>query len=260
MKHLVATLILFASLLSGCGEQNQPDSKELMMEQEIEQVGRSDEGTLEERAKRHVESVLGIPGNEKYTLKIYREDLDADNKQDAVIVVNRLEFALNEAVRQGNTAKRAELGFIGNYNCFFFYDGGLDKISPKIDVPSTPQKELDVAFHHISSDQYKDIVIDFRVRNSKFREFYFVINHTPRKVFQQQVFDGLGTRNTEAYGIAYEEGTMASQKDIVILTAEMKAPSEEIDVFTYEPEIIVGKEMLYRFFYHPKLGKYAIRK
>ena len=87
-----------------------------------------------------------------------------------------------------------------------------------------------------------------------------MINHTPRKVFQQQVFDGLGTTNTEAYGIAYEEGTMSSQKDILILKAEMKSPSDEIDVFTFEPKIIVGKELLYRFFYHPKLGKYAMRK
>jgi hypothetical protein len=260
MKPSICFLFAASFLILSCGDQAHNDNVLMQGDDIPSDVQSADNGTLEERAKRHVESTLSIPGTENYSLKIYKEDLDGDDKTDAIITVNRYDFALEEAASQGNTAKRAELGFMGSYNFIFYYDGGLDKISPEIAIPSTPQKELAIAFDHISSSTYKDVIIDYRIRNAKFREFYFVSNHTPRRVFQCKLFDGLGTKSTEAYHVKYAEGTMGIQKDILILNAELVQPQNEFDPLTYEPELKHGKQLIYRFFYHPKLGKYAIMK
>ena len=75
---------------------------------------------LETRARRHAEARLGISPTEKYTLAIYKENLDDDESIDAVIAINRLNFAMNEAAKSRNPAKSAELGFMGNYNYIFY--------------------------------------------------------------------------------------------------------------------------------------------
>ena len=70
-----------------------------------------------EKLIRHIESNLEIASNEKYSYKVYKEHLDNDSILDAIISVNRLEYALEEARISGNSAKRAEIGFTGRYNC-----------------------------------------------------------------------------------------------------------------------------------------------
>jgi hypothetical protein len=215
---------------------------------------------LETRARRHVESRLGINGTEKYTIEIYRENLDGDQIIDAIITVNRLEYAFNEAAQSKNPSKNAELGFMGNYNYMFYYDGRLDKISPEINIPSSPNAMLKVQFESIASENYKDILVDYRVLNASFRNFYTVIEHTPRHVFQWKVFDGLNKQEKEAYHFVYDRGTLSSQKDIVVMKAKMKDPGKVKDMYTFEPELIPTSEEIYRFFYFPKEGKYMTKK
>lgn len=250
--------IFFASVLflTACTDQKEDQS----IEQPVEVVDEDQFKPLNERAKRHVESVLKIPATEKYSMKIYRAHLDGDNKEDAVITVNRLEFAIDQATKKGNLAKSTELGFMGNYNYFFFYDGGLNKISPEIFIPSTPGKELQVSFENISSEVYKDIIIDFRVRNASYKDFYTVSNHTPRRIFQWKHFDGLGSSTSEAYGFKYAEGSVGIQKDILVMKAELIQPKGEFDQMTFVPEIKESKEVLYTFFYNPQMAKYVTRK
>lgn len=215
---------------------------------------------LETRARRHVESRLGINGTEKYSIQIFRENLDGDQKTDAIITVNRLEFAKKEAAESKNPVKHAELGFMGNYNYLFYYDGGLDEISPEIVVPSSPNALLKVQFESIASQNYKDILVDYRVLNASFRNFYTVIEHTPRHVFQWKVFDGLNKPEKEAYHFTYGEGTLGPQKDIIIMKAQMKDPGKVKDMYTFEPELTPTSEEIYRFFYYPKEGKYMSKK
>lgn len=243
-------------LFTGCGEESTVDSSETITETIDEEQFKP----LNERAKRHVESALKIPATEKYSMKIYRAHLDGDDREDAIITVNRLQFAMESASQKGNLAKQAELGFMGNYNYFFFFDGGLNKISPEIFIPSTPGKELEVSFENISSDAYKDIIIDFRVRNASYKDFYTVRNHTPRRVFQWKHFDGLGSQTSEAYGFKYAEGSVGIQKDILVMKAELIQPTGEYDPMTYVPEIKESNEILYTFFYNPQMAKYVTRK
>jgi hypothetical protein len=242
-------------LLAACGETT-IDGDELAQDDK----DNLDNAPLEERAKRHVESNLSISATEKYTLSIYRENLDGDDKEDAIISVNRLQFAMDEAVQNGNVAKRAELAYMGNYNYIFYYDGGLNKISPPIAIPSTPQKPLNVTFANISSDDYKDLLIDFRIRNSSFKDVFTVSNHTPRRIFQWKNFDGIGGGSKEAFVLEFKPSASLPQKEIYIYTADFNEPNGQFDPLTYEPELKKSTELAHRFFYFAKEGKYVTEK
>jgi hypothetical protein len=216
--------------------------------------------TLEEIVHRHVQAQLSMPATEKYTLNIYKEHLDGDNKLDAIITVNRLEFAINESKKSGKYEKHSELGFTGHYNYIFYYDGQLNQISPSILVPSSPAAKLKINFTNLISDVSKDIAVDYKIRNSSFRNYYTVINHTPRLVFQWKLYDFLGEKKEEANFIELESGTIGLSKDIVIYKGKMINSNNVKDIYQFEPQIIKNGELLYRFFYLEKEGKYFTKK
>jgi hypothetical protein len=254
LSGIVAILLLFAA----CSE-NVETPENNTVDETVTQ-NNTEEGPLEERAKRHVESTLEIPATEKYSLQIYEEHLDSDNKKDAIIAVNRMNFAIDEAVRSGNAAKRAEIGYMGNFNYIFFFDGGLNKISPAIPIPSTPQKELAVQFENITSEAYKDIMVDFRIRNAAYRDFFTVSNHSPRRIFQWKIFDGLGDTESEAFHFKYLEKEPGLNKDILVYKAIVMQPTGKQDLNIFEPSLKETEELMYRFFYSPQMGKYVTEK
>ncbi len=215
--------------------------------------------SLTNYADRMVRAKLGIQANEKFELKIYRAQLDADGIEDAVITVNRLDFAMKEAMASANPAKRAELGFMGNFNYFFFFDGKLDKLSPPIAIPSSPLLPLQVNFENISSSKYKDILIDFRIRNASYKDFYTVSNHTPRRIFQFKNFDGLGTTITEAYHFEYGAGSYGPQKNIFVMEAKLEALPNGADKNTFMPQLKPLEKIKYTFFYLESEAKYATK-
>ena len=245
----------FVILTSSCEEQK--DRKEVSVEELPTQTS-----DLNSYAKQHIESELRIPATEKYTLSIHKENLDGDDKQDAIILVNRYQFAIDEAVQSTNPAKRAELGYMGNYNYLFYFDGALNLISPPLVIPSSPMLPLKVSFENISSSSFKDILIDFRIRNSSYKDYYTVTNHSPRRIFQWKIFDGLGTPNEESFIFNYETGSYSESKDIVISKGRIGAIPKKADLFIYEPIISAEnkQETLYRFFYRPQKGIYATNK
>ena len=250
MKNIIqATLII--GFLSACGEKTEIENQPI----EQEKVSNT---TVEGMAKRHIESTLGIPATEKYTYKIYKEHLDSDNKIDAIIVVNRKQFALQKANGSNKTAKEASTGFTGRYNYIFYFDGGLNKISPELVVPSSALVELKVAFENITSDAYKDIIIDYRIKGGSFYDFLTVNNHSPERIFQWKHFGNLGSADTyEAFHFEYAEGTLNPRKDILVKKALLQKPTSEIDIYTFVPTIVPTDELLYRFFYLPEQGKYV---
>jgi hypothetical protein len=215
--------------------------------------------SLTNYADRMVRAKLGIQANEKFELKIYRAQLDADGIEDAVITVNRLDFAMKEAMASANPAKRAELGFMGNFNYFFFFDGKLDMLSPPIAIPSSPLLPLQVSFENISSTNYKDILIDFRIRNASYKDFYTVSNHTPRRIFQFKNFDGLGTPITEAYHFEYGAGSYGPQKNIFVMEAKLEALPNGADKNTFVPQLKPLEKIKYTFFYLESEAKYATK-
>lgn len=256
MKFIQFFILTFSILFFTSCEESQEDNRKVIDESQLP----DDHGDLNSYAKRHVEAQLRIAANEKYELKIYKENLDGDDKQDAIITVNRLNYALEEAANSANPAKRAEIGYMGNFNFFFYYDGAKDMISPPIVVASSPLSPLNVSFENISSDSYKDILIDFRIRNSSFRDFFSVINHTPRMVFEFRNFDGMGTTKSECYSFNYTTGSYSAFKDIQVMKANLGSVPKGADLNTFEPTITPTKDLLYTFFYVPQEGKYMTKK
>lgn len=247
-------IIITISLIFSCGEKKK--SKEAQLIEDLESA-QDTSLSLEERIKRHVEADLKISANEHYSLRVYKENLDGDNKQDAIITVNRLEFAMNNAEQINNTAKLAEIGFFGNYNYIFYYDGGLDKISPGIIIMSSPVAELKIDFVNLMSGSYKDIVMDYKIKNASFKDYLTVVNHTPKIVFEWNEYDYIGTSKPTANCFELVEKNVGLAKDIVVYKGEVLNNSLDIIDFGKFIPVIKKKEKLYTFFYSTKLGKYA---
>ena len=109
-------LVLLPLLFMSCKEQNNETNDQPL----VEGPALKGKQSLATYADRMVRAKLGIQANEQVELKIYRAQLDADGIEDAIVTVNRLDFAMKEAMASANPAKRAELGYMGNFNYFFF--------------------------------------------------------------------------------------------------------------------------------------------
>jgi hypothetical protein len=213
------------------------------------------------RMTRQIEASLSIPTNEHYTSKVFKGHLNADNFEDAIITVNRYDFAIDDASKSLNPAKMAELGYVGNYNCFFFYDGKLKKFSNPIMVASSPKAPLKVLFEHIQSDFFSDIVIEYRIRNSAYRSYYLMHQGAIQMMFQWKRFDKVGEAIPDASFLTYDTGTLTQFKDILVSKGKIKSYSPSIDdVYSYDPVIENEGVLLYRFFFDPKQLKYVTRK
>jgi len=246
-------LILFLPIILffACSETHeQSDFKDQTEEQDFSNV------SFEERVKLHVQSQLGIPGNEKYGLEIYKENLTEDGIEDAIITVNRLEYAINKSKAENKLAKASEVDFWGEYNIIFYYDSELDKITPPMPITSSPTKSLRVNFENISSETYKDVIIDYPIRNSEFRIYLAIIDHAPSNTFQWKLFDGWGTDEVESYCFSYDKGSYTNVKDILINKGKIKNISKNDDYNKITPEITCTEEEVHRFFFNPKDRKY----
>jgi hypothetical protein len=249
---------LLPLLLWACSQKpSTPDEPATEKTQALATKGKQ---SLEQFADREVRAKLNIQANEQFELKIYKSQLDADGIEDAIVSVNRKQFAMQEAMAAENPAKRAEVGFMGNYNYIFFFDGKLDMLSPPIAIPSSPLLPLSIQFEHISSMDYFDILIDFRIRNASYRDFFTVANHTPRRIFQFKNFDGLGTPQPEAYSFTYGAGSYGPQRNIFVMDATLEPLPAGADKNTYIPKVSAKNTIKYSFFYLEKEGKYATRQ
>lgn len=217
--------------------------------------------SLESQVKNEIERRLNIPLNEDYSYEIVKGHLNGDDSLDAIITVNRYAFALDEASKSPNPAQIAELGYTGNYNFFIFYDGNLKRFSNPITVPSSPKAKLRVKLENIHSEVYKDITIEYRVRNSAFKNYYLIENGVIQMIFQWKLFDFIGDDNPEVNFLEYGEGTLSSFKDIYIFKGKILNYSKNItDVYTYDPVVEKNGELIYHFFYNPKMMKYVTIK
>lgn len=252
MKFLLYTIITL--FLISCGGNVQEKDKI-----DSDKNDSKSEMNFDERAKREIEAKLSIPSTEKYNIQIHKEYLNSDDLKDAIILVNRLEFAKEEAKKETNS-KRAEFGYMGNYNYFFYYDGKLDKISIPMIIASSAKAPLSVKFENVQSEIYKDVLIEYRIRNSAFRNYYLIENGTMQLVFQWKLFDLVGNENYEANYLEYQNGSLSLAKDIIIYKGKIKNYSTKIgDVYTYNPTIEKDGGELYRFFFDPKTYKYMTK-
>ncbi|MBL4862962.1 MAG: hypothetical protein JKY09_08110 [Crocinitomicaceae bacterium] len=255
MKYLIFPLITF--FLFSCNYTPESDGQVLEVDKDT-----TVQETLEEQFIRHIESQLKMPATEKYTYKIYKENMNPDDSIDWILTVNLRERAINKAATSTQTAKRAEIGYMGNFNFFFFMDGKTKKMSPAIVVPSSPLAALAISFENITSESYKDFLCDLRITNSKIRRFYTVYNGAPLQVCESVIFDGVTSENNESYVIKYEPGSYSLAKNILVYKGKME-PIElthSDDIYTIEPEITATDELAFKWYYHPRQMKYFMKK
>lgn len=268
MKFLMPLFFLF--LILACHNQAEKKQKEAENSFDFDKNKNetTDHGFLLDSSAYYVDSIirqfiqssLGTSKKEKYTYTVHKAMLNKDKAVDAIIAINRLDFAQQKAKETGAETQAEKMAYMGPFNAFIFYDGRSNTFSPPTIVPSSPLLPLDIHFEHISSNQHKDAVIDFRIRNSSYKEVYFLFNNRPKKVFQWKNFDGLGSDSEEAYEFRFKLAQRSNVKDIVVYQANLGTHPNKIDAFTYKPEIKTSNDVIKRFFYVDKEGKYFSAK
>lgn len=251
MKYPFVLTALVALLSTRCGD---PVVEESVTDPKVNE-------SFDQRMKREIEAALKIPGTEKYTSRTYRAHINSDTIEDVLITVNRMEFAMDEAIKSGKTAKAEEMGYVGPYNYFFYYDGALDLLSDPVPVPSSPGRELDVTFEQITSPSRKDIIIDYRIRNSGWRSYFTATGEGKLSLmFQWKWFDYIGEDTPEALNHALEDNPGDGiSKDIAIYQSKVDHYNKEVeDIYKYQPEITQKGALVYRFFYDPRVGKFRL--
>src|SRR6218665_1515149 len=206
-------LFLPLLLLTSCGDET--DDVTETGEESTDGNTKETETEFFNRSRREVMAKLQIPANENFKMQVHREEINSDTILDAIITVNRLDYAMDRAIRSGRQGKAAEVGFMGNYNFFIYYDGASDSYSVPIPVPSTPGRELDITFENILSPVRKDVVIGYRILNSGYKNYYSVFNERDLLlVFQWKCFDHLGDDAPEVLLHKYVSQPNAKAKDI----------------------------------------------
>jgi len=251
---VLTTLLLSLSNCKGDGGDETPDPETPGTEAPKED--------FDTRVKREIQAKLEIPSTEKYDWKIYRSHINSDTIEDAIITVNRMSFAIDEAIRMNKTVKMAELGYMGNYNFIFYYDGALDKISVPIPIPSTPGRPLDVSFEQIVSPRRNDVIVDYRIMNLGSRAYFTVFGeHDLSMVFRWNVFTGAGEDHPKALLHSLESVPGKDAKDIVIYESELENNSKDIkDIYAFMPVIRKKGKVAQHFSYNSQAGKYGIMK
>lgn len=214
---------------------------------------------VESISKRFIESNLEISAAEKYKLDIYKSQLDGDNDEDAVVTVNRYNYAVEKASQSKNPGKVAEIGYMGPYNSIFYYDGATGTMTGPMEIPSTPISPLKISFEKVMSEAYSDVIVSFRIRNSCFKHIYTIQNKKPKLVFGWKIFDGFGSPDAKALHLVFETTAVSLPKDIRVMKANIISSTNKQNYEVDEPIMEKLNEEEYRFFYNPKEGKYAIK-
>jgi hypothetical protein len=254
MRYIIIPLLSIGVV--SCGSDNL--SKDSAREKNQETVTYQ---TPERLAERHVEADLKIPGNEEYSMKLYSDFLNEDDSVDYIITVNRYNKAMDDAVASDKLAKLAEIGYTGRHNHFYFMDGATKKISSVNSIASSPYAELDVSFEHITSGQYKDIMIDYHIMDSYFRNFYTIVQNVPDEILRGELFIGLGTKKQKAYAMEFLPGE-GEARDVVVYEAtvgEYQLEKRE-DIYTVNPKRIKTDKVALHWKFNPSTYKFFIEQ
>lgn len=215
----------------------------------------------EQLAERHVEADLKIPGNEKYAMKLYSEHLNSDDSIDYIVTVNRFDHAMEDAVSSEKLAKLAEIGYTGRYNHFYFMDGATKKFSSVMTIASSPFTELDVSFEYITTGDHKDLMIDYHILDSYFRNYYTIVNNAPDEILRSELFIGLGKPKELAYAIEFIPGDGVA-RDVLVYEAELGDYTIEKpeDIYSVTPERIKTDKLALHWKYNPATGNYYLKQ
>lgn len=253
--------ILFLSLgLSFFGCKNDSTEKqETVTEHEFADEDEDLSLPLEERAEKQARKKLGIPTNEKISIKLHNAYLNGDNQTDALITINRLEYAENYCKPLKHYEVLKKNGFVGNYNYIMIHDGASNKLSIPVPVPSSAMKELDVDFEYIFSESFVTPVVSYRIKNAEFKNFYNIADGILNKVFKMKSYDYVGEKNQEAFSYVIQEtGMFGPVKDITVYKAIIENEKElAADWFGVNPKIKKTNILDKKWFYDAKRAAFV---
>jgi hypothetical protein len=239
---LSLSLLFFLMIFVAC--------KSEVKEKKDSRKGQKSSLSFEERARRSVEADLKINASEKYDIQIHKAHIDRDTLEDAVILVNRKQWALEKVEKDGNSNFAKKIGFTGPYNNVFVYLAKYDKFIPTPNIGSNAEQGLDVDFEVLTTPSQKDFFVDYRIRNSMHRNYYTIRNDRVFLTFNCPVFDNIGSPNPEAYSIQHRESPIRLAKDIALYHGEISGynPSGIENVNNYLPKEISSTGELFVFF------------
>lgn len=148
--------------------------------------------TDEELIIRQVETNLDIPATENYDIEIMYDFLNPDTLKDAIILVNRREYAYKSARSKGKESFFNEIGNTALANHVFVKLGGSNNLLSTTPIGSNVNYPLEIQFIELTSSAYTDFYIDYRIRNSLQRNYYTVRNNRIYLTFSCPVFDRIG--------------------------------------------------------------------
>lgn len=206
--------------------------------------------TFEEKAKRAVEADLKINASEKYDIQIHKAYIDRDTIEDAVILVNRKQWAFERIKKNKNEKFAKKIGYTGPYNNVFVYLGKYNKFISTPTIGSSAEYPLEVEFETITTPSQKDFFVDYRIINSMHRNYYTVRDDRVFLTFNCPVFDSIGELEPKVYSIEHRESSVRLAKDIVLYEGKIPGynPSEIENVNNYTPDEIISTDELFVFF------------
>ena len=247
-------------LLSGCSEPDEYDTS--ILPKDNAKTDPLEGLPLNEAINSHIKSKLQTSPREKYTFEIFKGDCDGDDSLDMIITVNLLDRALTQAMASGQLPKHASTGYMGHFNYFIYVDGLTRKFDdPKV-VPSSPHAKLLVKFEQIRSANHMDFTVDYRIKDSGYRDYYTVFNGHPVHILQTPLFSGIGESTSEAFRVRYETGSYSTSKDIVVYkgTFDNIVPTDEYEIYSFVPKIIGTDKQVRRWFFNERDFKYYTMK
>lgn len=205
---------------------------------------------FEDFVRRKVEAELGISAAEKYDLQIHQAHLDKDTITDAVILINRKQFALEKAKREDKEKFLENTGYTGRENYVYVFKGASGKILTTPPVGSSIFHPLTVAFEEISTPGQNDFWVSYRLRNSLFRNYYTMRGEKLFLTLNCPVFDKIGEKVPEAYYIEHRSVETRIAKDIVIYDGKIKDydPATIADINNFTPSEIIPTDYIDVYF------------
>jgi hypothetical protein len=244
--YLLLVVILFFSCESALEEELINNERETS-KKEIMSVFQPN---FEAFVRRKVEAELGISAVEKYDLQIHLAHLDKDTITDAVILINRKQFALDKAQKESKEKFLENTGYTARENYVYVFKGGSGKILSTPPVGSSIFHPLTVEFEEISTPGQNDFWVAYRLRNSLFRNYYTMRGEKLFLTLNCPVFDEIGNKEPEAYYIEHRSVATRIAKDIVIYKGKIKDydPSTIVDINNFTPSEIIPTDYIDVYF------------
>lgn len=255
-KALNYLLVFFFLACTACSNEVAPglDNDSGEAEQEKRDLS-SEEAWIIQKIERE----LKISATEKYDIDIIYHHINPDTLMDALILVNRKEYAFQHVKRNNTESFFKKTGETGPFNYVFVKLGGRNDIIPTTPVGSNVNYPIKAAFLELTSKSSTDFYVEYRINNSLQRNYYTVKNNQIHLTFSCPVFDNIGEETPIAYEIKHIDSPVRMAKDIALYHAELKNYNAQkiVDVNAYEPTEIIGSDDLYVYFiFDEKTMKY----